>query len=135
MAVVEKTTQEQGQPVNWAIREDNALIGAFGFKDVQIGKSHRAEIGYWLAKRYWGQGIMTAVVRKACAHAVAEWGLVKIVAEVFADNIASAQVLEKCGFEQEGYLCKHYLRDARYLDARLYAFIANMPLTCFAHRV
>jgi [ribosomal protein S5]-alanine N-acetyltransferase len=86
-----------------------------------MGKSHRAEIGYWIAKPYWNRGIMTAVVRRACQCAFEEFGLIKIIAHVFDANPASARVLEKCGFEQEGYLKKHYLKDGQYLDVRLYA--------------
>ena len=124
LKIVEKTTQEQGRSVLWAIRkEDGLLIGGCGFDGFQLGKSHRAEIGYWLAKPFWCRGIMTAVVRRVSEFAFAEFGLVKITAHVFANNPASARVLEKCGFVQEGYLGKHYLKDGRYLDARLFALV------------
>ena len=66
---------------------------------------------------------MTAVVRKTCEFAFAEWNLLKITAHVFAFNPASARVLEKCGFEQEGYLKKHHRKDGQLIDARLYALI------------
>jgi [ribosomal protein S5]-alanine N-acetyltransferase len=122
LALVAKAIQQQGQPVQWAIRiEEEYLIGGCGFDGFQIGKSHRAEIGYWLAKPSWGKGIMTAVVRRACEFAFNEWGLVKITAHVFSFNTASARVLEKCGFEQEGYLKKHHRKDGQLIDARLYA--------------
>src|SRR5262249_48204953 len=66
LGIVEKATKQQGQPVHWAIRDENAfLIGGCGFDGFQVGESHRAEIGYWLAKPYWGRGTMTAVVRTA----------------------------------------------------------------------
>jgi len=124
MEIVEKATKQQGQPVHWAIRnEEDYLLGGCGFDSLQVRKSHLAEIGYWLAKPWWGRGIMTAVVLKACEFAFAEFGVVKIVAHVFSDNVASAKVLEKCGFQQEGYLRKHYLKDGRYLDARLFALV------------
>lgn len=124
LGIVEKTTKQQGQPVHWAIRnEHGVLIGGCGFDSLQVGKSHRGEVGYWLAKPYWGRGIMSAVVGKLCEHAFAEFGLEKITAHVFADNAASAKVLEKCGFVQEGYLRRHYLKDGKYLDARLYALV------------
>jgi RimJ/RimL family protein N-acetyltransferase len=124
LKIVEKATQQQGRPVHWAIRnEEGSMIGGCGLNDFQLGKSHRAEIGYWLAKPYWGCGIMTLVVRRLCDFAFSELGLVKIMAHVFANNPASARVLEKCGFGQEGYLRKHYLKDNRFLDARLYALL------------
>jgi [ribosomal protein S5]-alanine N-acetyltransferase len=124
LKIVETTTQQQGRPVHWAIRNtEGFLIGGCGFDSLQVGKTHGAEIGYWLAKPYWGRGIMTAVVRRACEFAFAEFGLVKIVAHVFAFNTSSARVLEKCGFVQEGFLRKHYLKDGILVDARLYASV------------
>lgn len=126
MGIVAKAMKQQGQPVHWAIRnESELLIGGCGFDSLQLGKSHRAEIGYWLAKPHWGRGIMTAVVRRLCAFAFAEFGLVKITAHVFAENAASAKVLEKCSFQQEGYLRKHYLKDGRFLDAKLFALVTE----------
>src|SRR5262245_16585595 len=101
LALVAKITQQQGHPVQWAIRNsDDALIGGCGFDGFQVGKSHRAEVGYWLAKPFWGRGIMTAVVRRVCRHAFEEFGLVKITAHVFTFNPASARVLAKGGFQQ-----------------------------------
>jgi RimJ/RimL family protein N-acetyltransferase len=124
LAVVEKNTRQNGQPANWAIRnEPGHLIGSIGFEGLAIGKSHKAEIGYWLAKPYWGRGIMTAVVHRACEFAFQQWGLARITAHVFALNAASARVLEKCGFVQEGYLRKHHQKDGQLLDARLYGLV------------
>jgi len=124
LAVVAKTTQQQGRPVHWAIRNaEDHLIGACGFNDFQMGKSHRAEIGYLLAKPYWNQGIMTAVVQMACQYAFEEFGLVKITAQVRSENMASARVLEKCGFEQEGYFRKHFPKDGKFIDVRLFALL------------
>jgi ribosomal-protein-alanine N-acetyltransferase len=124
LRIVATTTKDQGRPVHWAIRdENNGLIGGCGFVSLEVGKSHRAEIGYWLAKPYWGRGIMTAVVRRLCEHAFSEFGVTKIEAHVFAENIASVKVLEKCGFRQEGYLRKHHLKEGKYLDARLLALV------------
>lgn len=122
LELVETQAHEQGYPVNWAIRTaQEQLIGGLGFMDFQLGQTHRAEIGYWVARPFWNQGIMTAVVRTACAFAFREWGLVKIHAHVFVHNQASLRVLRKCDFEVEGHLKKHFLKDGRFLDAFLLA--------------
>jgi ribosomal-protein-alanine N-acetyltransferase len=124
LAVYAKATEQQGQPVHFAIRTgDDALIGGCGLNDFEIGKSHRAEVGYWLAKPLWGRGIMTAVVERVCQHAFEEFGLAKITAHVFTFNPASARVLEKCGFQQEGFLRTHFLKDDKLIDARLFALL------------
>ena len=113
---------QASEPVKWAIRRaDGFLIGGLGFQD--LIKSHRAEVGYWLAKPYWGRGIMTAVVRNACDFAFHQWQLVKLTAHVASFNIASARVLEKNGFEPEGYLKKHVLKDGKFLDIKLYGLL------------
>src|ERR1051326_5791966 len=111
-ALIAKSMEQQGRPVHWAIRSaDGVLIGGGGFDGFQLGKSHRAEVGYWLAKPFWGRGIMTAVVQRLCRHSFEDFGLVKITAHVFSHNPASARVLEKCGFQEEGFLRKHFLKD------------------------
>jgi RimJ/RimL family protein N-acetyltransferase len=124
LALVAKTTKQQGRSLHWAIRTaDDALIGGCGFDGFQVGESHRAEIGYWLAKPFWGRGIMTAVVQRVCRHAFEEFGLVKITAHVFLHNPASARVLQKCGFQEEGLLRRHFHKDGRFIDARLFALL------------
>ena len=124
LALVARITEQQGCPVLWAIRNaDDALIGACGLNDFQAGQSHRAEVGYWLAKPLWGRGIMTAVVQRVCRHAFEDFGLAKLTAHVSPHNLASARVLEKCGFQEEGFLRQHFLKDGRFLDARLFALL------------
>ena len=106
---------------NWGIRNvEQKLIGVIGF---QSGiKSHKAEIGYWLAKSYWGKGIMTEVVEKVCHFAFQHFGLIRITATVFEKNIASAKVLEKCNFVLEGVCLKnYYIKEGKVLNAKLYA--------------
>jgi [ribosomal protein S5]-alanine N-acetyltransferase len=124
LALVAKITAQEGRQVHWAIRTaGDALIGGCGFSGFQAGKSHLAEVGYWLAKPYWGRGIMTAVVQRLCQHAFEEFGLVKITAHVHPHNQASARVLEKCGFQEEGFLRKHFLKGGQFVDARLFALL------------
>jgi len=120
LGMVAQTTAEFGQPILFAIREQSGrLIGGSGFKDLSIG--HSAEIGYWLAKSYRGQGAMTQVVRAMCEYGVEQWGLVRIVANVVVHNTASTRVLEKCGFELEGTRRKQYRKDDQFIDVKLYA--------------
>jgi RimJ/RimL family protein N-acetyltransferase len=122
LSLVDESTRRHGRPVHWAIRDERGLlIGGCGLNDLDPDRPHRAEIGYWLARPYWGRGIMTAMVGAACRRAFSELGLSKLVACVFAANGASLRVLEKNDFEREGYLKKHFLKDGRLIDAVLLA--------------
>lgn len=121
LEIAARATVMHGRPVYWAIREPGGrLIGCCGLDGLESGKSHRAEIGYWVAKPYWGHGIATDAVRALSRWAFEELGLVKLTAWIFAFNQASARVLEKSGFEQEGYLKQHYRKDGNFIDARLF---------------
>jgi RimJ/RimL family protein N-acetyltransferase len=123
---VAEETKAHGHSLNWAIRrEDGYLIGGIGHPAFEPGTTHRAEIGYWLAKPWWGQGIMTDAVRKVSAFSFRQFGLVRLTAHVFDFNAASARVLEKAGFQLEGRLRLHYKKDGRLLDGLLYAKLAE----------
>lgn len=116
-----KLSEKQGKCSNWAIRNsDKKLIGIIGFH--QGVDSHQSEIGYWLAKPYWGKSIMTQTVQKVCQIAFKQFDLMRITATIFENNIASAKVLEKCNFVIEGACLKnYYLKEGRVIHAKLYA--------------
>jgi len=123
---INKDLVEQGLVGNWAIRKKgapyNALIGGIGFAPpFKAHTIHASEIGFWLAKPFWNQGIMTQVVGKLCNLAFMEFGLIRITAYVFSFNAAAGRVLEKCGFEKEGYLRKSYIKNGQFIDINLYA--------------
>ncbi len=114
----------KGRQTFWAIRsqqENGKLIGGLGMHCKYGRKSHKDEIGYWLAKPYWGQGIMTAVVEKFCDYAFLNLDLIRVEAPVFIFNKGSARVLEKAGFEMEGVMRKCYMKDDQIFDGKLYA--------------
>ena len=108
----------------FAIREGGGkLIGSIGAEGFSPGLSHKAEIGYWLAKPFWGQGVMTETVRAFVDYALTELELLRLTAHVFEGNVASARVLEKNGFKLEGKLRKHFIKDGEFIDARLYGLL------------
>lgn len=119
-------TQQHKQEIYFAIRRPDAkLIGAVGIGDIDVGHTHLAELGYWLAKPYWGQGIVTEAVRVFIAYAFDQLSLQRLFARVFALNIGSWRVLEKNGFQLEGVLRHHVYRHGQYLDDRIYGFLRS----------
>lgn len=122
LSIIDDTTAKYGHPVNFAIRNAaGALLGGCGFEGLAYG--HKAEIGYWVARPFWGQGIATAAVHAACEFAFAQWKLVRIPAHVFVLNLGSARVLEKNGFQYEGLLRKHLQKGNEFIDCKLYALV------------
>lgn len=109
---------------NFAIRDKKMnLMGGIGFHMKYGPESHKDEIGYWLAKKYWNNGIMTEVVRGFCDYGFNSINLVRIEAHLFEYNLSSARVLEKCGFKKEGILKKYYNKNGQIIDSILYALV------------
>ncbi|NQV21635.1 MAG: GNAT family N-acetyltransferase [Rhodospirillales bacterium] len=80
-------------------REDKALMGAVGLLvDPVVGT--RAELGYWIARTYWGIGLATEAVERMIGFGRIELGIKEIWACAFSENTASIRVLEKTGFQQ-----------------------------------
>jgi RimJ/RimL family protein N-acetyltransferase len=110
------------EPVTLFCVEANG--GAVGGIGIIIGADvHRqtAELGYWLGQEFWGCGIMTEGVAAFADFCFENFHLRRIYAEPFANNCASARVLEKAGFTFEGCLKNNVLKDGQLLDSLLYA--------------
>jgi len=60
------------------------------------------ELGYWVARPFWGLGYAKEAAQALISEAVRSLGVSKIVAGVFADNPASMRVLRKIGFKTIG---------------------------------
>ena len=64
----------------------------------------KAELGYVLARPYWGQGIMTEAVRAVVDWALSQPEIYRVWAFCDVENAASARVMEKAGMQHEGIL-------------------------------
>ena len=60
------------------------------------------ELGYWVARDYWGKGIASESALAVMKEAQRCFGVTRFVAGVFVDNPASMRVLEKIGFKKTG---------------------------------
>ena len=110
------------EPVTlFCIEVNKAAVGGIG---IRIGTDvHRqtAELGYWLSQEFWRRGIMSEAVGAFTEFCFEHFQLRRIFAEPFANNAASARVLEKAGFVLEGRLKNNVLKDGKLLDSLLYA--------------
>jgi len=79
------------------LRDTGEVIGStgFSFQDVRD-----AEVGYVLAVKFWGCGYATEALG-ALVELAPRLGIYRLHAPIHADNIASARVLEKCGYSRE----------------------------------
>ena len=87
-----------------------------------------AELGYWLARKHWGRGIVTSAVRQICAEAFSSFDIVRIYAEPFECNRASRRVLEKAGFTFEGTLRSSVHKNGRILSSCMYSILRGVAV-------
>jgi RimJ/RimL family protein N-acetyltransferase len=72
------------------------------------------EIGWWLARRYWGRGLATEAARCALRDALERVGLPRIISVAAVGNTASLRIMEKLGLEFEREFEAEGMRLAQY---------------------
>lgn len=88
----------------FALVLDGKVIGSLGIecyneeKFPELSDKKAREIGYVLAKPYWGQGLMPEAVKEVIRYCFEDLGLDLLTCGHFVWNKQSARVQEKCGF-------------------------------------
>ena len=87
------------------LKTDDRAIGAIelklnGHTDL-TDRDDECELGYWLGKPFWGQGIMPEAVKEILRHAFEKIGMTKVWAGYYEGNIKSKRVQEKSGFRYQ----------------------------------
>lgn len=115
----------ESKGIRWGIqlKHKKHLIGTVGFHAVSA-KHNRAEIGYELHQRYWGQGLAREAIEKAVEYGLKEMELQRIGAIVFLDNRPSNELLLKLGFQREGVLRKYMVQSGVSYDTYVYSLLA-----------
>lgn len=108
-----------------AIVVDGHVAGSVGIFCQTDVYEKSAELGYWLAEEFWGNGIMTEAVKQLCREAFEKFDIIRIYAEAFAYNTGSRKVLEKAGFSLEGIMKKGVCKNGRIYDYCMYALLKD----------
>ena len=102
-----------------------ALIGLVGLRREPATAPARpaASLGYWIGRRWWGQGFATEAAGRLARFALAQLDLDRLTAHVAIDNPASAAVLRRIGFVETGEAVHKFL--ARSSEQRVRCFEAG----------
>jgi ribosomal-protein-alanine N-acetyltransferase len=89
----------------WTIQRhtDGAIIGWGGLYEDPFDRGWGLEVGYWLARSAWGQGLASELVQASLDFA-RERRVALVSAFARPDNLASCRVLEKAGFRKERFV-------------------------------
>jgi [ribosomal protein S5]-alanine N-acetyltransferase len=98
---------------SWEERTRLPYVLTLAEADTAIGmlearpKSHIVDVGYVLARSYWGRGLVPEALSELASACLSLPEVFRVQATCDVENIASARTLEKAGFKLEGRLERH----------------------------
>lgn len=87
---------------------EQEVIGTFHLANVVRGVFQACHLGYAVAQRWQGRGLMREALESGLEWAFGPLGLHRVMANYMPRNERSGKLLERLGFEREGY-AKRYL--------------------------
>ncbi len=86
--------------------DDTTIYGDLALHLTWGGRT--AEVGYTFGRQHWGNGYATEALHALLAHLFDEMGITRATGQLHPDNLASARVLERCGFVFEGHTANSF---------------------------
>jgi [ribosomal protein S5]-alanine N-acetyltransferase len=113
----------QQEALRWGItmKGENRVIGNGGY--ALDADNHLAVLSYILSKHYWNHGIMTEALTAMIQFGFEHLHVHRIEAQVAYPNLASARLLEKLGFQEEGRFRDRQYANKQFMDERMFALI------------
>ncbi|WP_236193320.1 ribosomal protein S5-alanine N-acetyltransferase [Pseudomonas glycinae] len=110
---IQASAFEAGLAVHMALLTPNGaqMIGACNFSGIIRGAFQACYLGYHIDEAHQGKGLMQEALEAAIAYMFETQNLHRIMANYIPGNERSARLLERLGFEREGY-AKAYLNIA-----------------------
>jgi len=101
--------------------EDNALVGGLTLANIRRGVAQAGSIGYWTGAPFARKGYMTAAMHALVPFCFGTLRLHRLEAACIPDNTASVRLLEKTGFQREGYARSYLCINGVWQDHVLFA--------------
>ena len=117
-----ETLDKEGTGIWWAVcsLDNKTFYGAGGLNS--LSKEHKkAEIGFWLLKEFWGQGVMTEVMPVICNYGFDNLGLHRIEGLVETDNLNCKNAMKKLDFKHEGTMRDCEIKNGKFISLDIYA--------------
>jgi ribosomal-protein-alanine N-acetyltransferase len=114
----------QAVPLLVFSRENNALLGGLTVGYIRRGAAQCCMIGYWMGARHAGKGHMFGALKLAIPYIFSSLQLHRIEAACIPDNTRSIRLLEKAGFQREGYLREYLKINGQWRDHVMFSLLA-----------
>ena len=123
----EVARRKAGKGITWAVFKDGSFCGIFSL--IGLVLKHRAltynkaELAYWLSRKYQRQGIMTEAGRRVLQFAFGELKLHKVFVSHFSNNAASENLIKRLGFRYVGEQIEEFQKDGTWHNHKTYELL------------
>jgi [ribosomal protein S5]-alanine N-acetyltransferase len=107
--------------------DDDVLVGGLTLANIRRGVAQAGSIGYWIGAPFARQGYMTAAMRALVPFCFGTLRLHRLEAACIPANTASIRLLERAGFQREGYARSYLCINGIWQDHLLYARLKDNP--------
>lgn len=115
----------QAVPLLLFSRPEQVLLGGITVGYIRRGAAQCCMIGYWMGERHAGKGHMLAALDLVIPHIFSTLQLHRIEAACIPDNVRSIRLLEKAGFQREGYLREYLKINGEWRDHVMYSHLGR----------
>lgn len=118
---------KQGSAYYFALLDpdEKEIIGVANFSNVVRGSFHACYLGYSIAQKWQGQGLMFEALTAAIRYMQRTQHIHRIMANYMPRNKRSGDLLARLGFEKEGYAKNYLLIDGQWRDHVLTALTTS----------
>lgn len=125
----EVARREAGKGITWAVFKDGSFCGIFSLIGLVLRHRaltyNKAELAYWLSRKYQRQGIMTEAGHRVLQFAFGELKLHKLFVSHFSDNLASENLIRRLGFRYVGEQLEEFQKDGVWHNHKLYELLES----------
>lgn len=121
--------RETSKGVTWAILKNDSFCGIVSL--IGLVSNHRAltynkaELAYWLSRKYQGQGIMLEAAHCVTQFGFEKLGLHKICVSHFSTNEASEKLIKRLGFRYIGEQLEEFQKNGVWHNHKNYELLDN----------
>jgi len=104
-------------------RSSNEMLGTISFSSISRFPFHACNVGYSLAQSAQGRGAMTRGLKLAVNYMFKVQSMHRIMASYMPRNARSEAVLERLGFQKEGFAKDYLLINGKWEDHNLTSLV------------
>ena len=117
-----KAARDEARYWTMQLAADGGFLGRCDLSEIDRRHS-RADVGFMVARRYWGGGYTFEAMHAVIGHAAQGLRLKRLQARTHLGNVRSMRLLDRLGFKREGLLRGYVERDGERRDCVLFGLL------------